>query len=123
MCPLPCDLLVLPPRRGWSTGRCTLLATVSPSYAAVQPRSCAPAGTACAQYVTAVVFYAPWCQECTDLDPEFRLAAHAVTGRRILAADGAMMHAGMLKVDGSEHHDLAEQYRITVFPTILIFHK
>ena len=81
------------------------------------------AAAACPQTVTAVVFYAPWCQECVNLEPEFRRAAQAVATMRTVASDGHITSARLVQVDGSQHHDLAEQYRITLFPTMLIFHR
>lgn len=61
------------------------------------------------QYVM-VEFYAPWCGHCQSLAPEYAAAATELKGEAVLA-----------KVDATEENDLAQQYDVQGFPTVLFF--
>ena len=62
------------------------------------------------QYVM-VEFYAPWCGHCQALAPEYAAAATELKGENVALA----------KVDATEENDLAQQYDIQGFPTVLFF--
>ncbi|CAH2069315.1 unnamed protein product [Thlaspi arvense] len=62
------------------------------------------------QYVM-VEFYAPWCGHCQSLAPEYAAAATE------LKADGIVL----AKIDATEENELAHQYSVQGFPTILFF--
>ncbi|XP_043836321.1 protein disulfide-isomerase-like [Dromiciops gliroides] len=60
-----------------------------------------------------VDFYAPWCTPCRDLLPEFAKAAEQ------LKAESSQIR--LAKVNATEEHHLARQFKIRVFPTIKLF--
>ncbi|CAN8252636.1 unnamed protein product [Cochlearia groenlandica] len=62
------------------------------------------------QYVM-VEFYAPWCGHCQSLAPEYAAAATE------LKLDGVVL----AKIDATEENELAHQYSVQGFPTILFF--
>nr|CAB3445189.1 unnamed protein product [Digitaria exilis]CAB3448465.1 unnamed protein product [Digitaria exilis]CAB3503199.1 unnamed protein product [Digitaria exilis] len=59
-----------------------------------------------------VEFYAPWCGHCQALAPDYAAAASH------LAAQGDV---ALAKVDATEDTDLAQQYDVQGFPTMLFF--
>ena len=58
-----------------------------------------------------VEFYAPWCDHCKELAPEFSKAAKALKSKGIPLA----------KIDGSEFRDLADKYKVKGYPSIIYF--
>lgn len=62
------------------------------------------------QYVM-VEFYAPWCGHCQSLAPEYAAAATE------LKDDGVVL----AKIDATEENELAHEYSVQGFPTILFF--
>ena len=60
---------------------------------------------------TAVEFYAPWCGHCQDLTPEWEEAAK--TTKSIVFG----------KVDATKEEELAHEYNIRGYPTILLFEE
>ena len=63
--------------------------------------------------VVVVIFYANWCQHCTDTLPVFAEA------KQILAAT---KHAdALVQIDVAKHTDVAHKYDIKAYPTIRAF--
>ncbi|CAM0149314.1 unnamed protein product [Urochloa decumbens] len=62
-----------------------------------------------------VEFYAPWCGHCQALAPDYAAAASR------LAAQHSQGHLALAKVDATEDTDLAQQFDVQGFPTILFF--
>ncbi|RLN09497.1 protein disulfide isomerase-like 1-4 [Panicum miliaceum] len=62
-----------------------------------------------------VEFYAPWCGHCQELAPDYAAAASH------LAAHHSQTHVALAKVDATEDTELALQYDVQGFPTILFF--
>ncbi|KAF8100449.1 hypothetical protein N665_0224s0032 [Sinapis alba] len=62
------------------------------------------------QYVM-VEFYAPWCGHCQSLAPEYAAAATELKGNGVVLA----------KIDATVENELAHQYSVQGFPTILFF--
>ncbi|KAJ4910971.1 Protein disulfide isomerase-like 1-4 [Raphanus sativus] len=58
-----------------------------------------------------VEFYAPWCGYCQSLAPEYAAAATELKGNGVVLA----------KIDATEENELAHQYSVQGFPTILFF--
>lgn len=57
-----------------------------------------------------VYFYAPWCQHCQELAPEFAAAAQELDGVVRLA-----------KCDATQNEAIAQQYEVTAYPAIKFF--
>jgi len=57
-----------------------------------------------------VDFYAPWCGHCKKLSAPYGEAAAALKGEVVLAA-----------VDGTVHKDLANEYDVKAYPTVIFF--
>eukprot|EP00808_Paulinella_micropora_P013656 g29458.t1 len=55
-----------------------------------------------------IVFHAPWCGHCQRLEPEFKKAATVLKGKVLLAA-----------IDCEENTNIAKQFRIESYPTML----
>ncbi|CAI9105099.1 OLC1v1003953C1 [Oldenlandia corymbosa var. corymbosa] len=62
-----------------------------------------------------VEFYAPWCGHCQSLAPEYAAAATE------LKAGAGNEKVALAKVDATEENELAEQYEVQGFPTVLFF--
>merc|ERR550519_1772452 len=60
-----------------------------------------------------VMFYAPWCKHCKQLEPEYEGAAIELDGWGITLA----------KVDGTREKELADQYNVGGWPVLKMFRK
>lgn len=63
-----------------------------------------------------VDFYAPWCKHCQKLELEFATAAWMIS-----EAKSEAQKAKFAKVDAIAHTDLAKQFNITRYPTLIFF--
>lgn len=71
--------------------------------------------------VLMVEFYAPWCGHCAELAPEYAAAAKELAE----GPDGnsAPLSHKLAVIDATKNEKVTEEYAITAFPTLLIFHK
>eukprot|EP01055_Gregarina_sp_Pseudo9_P003269 Gregarina_sp_Pseudo_9__3268@NODE_344_length_3099_cov_184_964379_g324_i0_p1_GENE_NODE_344_length_3099_cov_184_964379_g324_i0NODE_344_length_3099_cov_184_964379_g324_i0_p1_ORF_typecomplete_len482_score122_75Thioredoxin/PF00085_20/5_1e30Thioredoxin/PF00085_20/35Thioredoxin/PF00085_20/1_4e24Thioredoxin_6/PF13848_6/2_3e02Thioredoxin_6/PF13848_6/1_7e07Thioredoxin_6/PF13848_6/1_5e16Thioredoxin_6/PF13848_6/5_4Thioredoxin_7/PF13899_6/3_8e08Thioredoxin_7/PF13899_6/4_6e03Thioredoxin_7/PF13899_6/2_1e08ERp29 len=62
-----------------------------------------------------VKFYAPWCGHCKDLAPVFAAAADELK---------TLGHEAVLaEVDATKNKDLAKEFNVKGYPTLMLFHK
>jgi len=69
--------------------------------------------TAKGKDIMLVMFYAPWCKHCKQLEPEYEGAAVELKDWGITLA----------KVDGTKEKELADQYNIHGWPTLRLLRK
>jgi len=59
-----------------------------------------------------VKFGAEWCGPCRKLDPELTLLADSLNGR-----------ASVVRIDVTQHRDLARHYGVSSIPRLMVFHQ
>lgn len=67
--------------------------------------------------VVMVKFYAPWCGHCKAMAPAYEKASRKLRRQ----AEGKEHGLRLAKVDGTAQRDLAEQFGVKGFPTLLVF--